>query len=336
MKENTIYDIARALNLSASTVSRALKDNPVINKMTRKRVNEYASVIGYRSNAFAKNLREQKSNTIGVIVPRLDSDFMSACLAGMEEIASENGYDLLITQSKESKRKEEENSTVLFNKRVDGLLVSLTREDSDLVYFNRFEEKEVPVMFFDRVPIGCKHACPGIDNEQMGYEVGKHLLDQDCRKLLHLTLPTSLGVYLERADGFKRAAEEQPDASAEVIHLNQLNLENGRLVAARIIEKEYDGVFCANDQLAAGCILELQGMGKKIPDDIAVVGFNNDQVSTIVSPHLSTVDYPGTETGRRAMHCLLVALKSEGLAGDTAPMNTALIIRDSSRRKKTL
>lgn len=336
MKEITIYDIASELKLSASTVSRALKDNPLINEITRKRVNEYAREIGYRSNTFARNLRVQKTNTIGVIVPRLDSDFMSACLAGMEEVASESGYDLLITQSQESRLKEEENSTVLFNKRVDGLLVSLSKEDNDLSHYRRFEDKEVPVMFFDRVPDSCTHACFGIDNEQMAYEAGIHMLDQGCKKLLHLTMPTSLNVYLERARGFKRAIETRHTASVNLIYLNELNLESGRNAATQIIEEEYDGVFTANDQVATGCILELQRLGKKIPDDIAIVGFNNDQVSTIVSPQLTTIDYPGEEMGRRAMNNLLVALKSEGSNIDVTRMKTALIIRASSMRKNQL
>ncbi len=333
MKEITIYDIASELNLSPSTVSRALTDNPLINEATRKRVNEYARGMGYRSNTFARNLRVQKTDTIGVIVPRLDSDFMSACLAGMEEVASENGYDILITQSQESREKEEENSTVLFNKRVDGLLVSLNKEENDLTHFRCFEDKEVPVIFFDRIPDACTHACIGIENEEMAYAAGKHLLDQGCRKLLHLTMPSSISVYRERARGFHRAIKKQPDAVAELLYLDELTLENGRAVAAQIFENGYDGVFTANDQVATGCILELQRMGKKIPDDIAIVGFNNDQVSTIVSPQLTTIDYPGEEMGRRAMYNLLVAIKSKGARMDTTRIKTSLIIRASSKRK---
>lgn len=333
-KEATIYDIAKKLGLSASTVSRALKNNPIINEETRKKVNDYAQKIGYRSNAFASNLRTKKTNTVGIIVPRLDSNFMSGCLAGMEEVASENGYNLLITQSHESKAKEEANSTVLFNKRVDGLLVSLSKEESDLSYFKRFEDKNVPLVFFDRVPSECPHACFVIDNEQMAYKATKHLIEQGCNKLLHITTKSKLNVYLDRIKGFKRAVSEKSHAKGELLYLDHLNLENGKASADQVIANGTDGLFVSNDLVAAGCLVELQSKGKKIPDDIAIVGFNNDQVSTLVAPSLSTVRYPGKETGKQAMHALLKIMKGETNNTYTLKLDTELIIRQSSNRNK--
>lgn len=333
MKEITIYDIAKKLDLSASTVSRALKDNPVINETTRRRVREYAEHAGYRSNAFARNLRTQKTRTLGVIVPRLDSDFMSSCLAGMEEVANEQGYDLLITQSQESLKKEEENSTVLFNKRVDGLLVSLSNQEGQLGHFERFEEKNVPVVYFDRIPDSCARACFGIENEAMAYKATRHLLEQGCQKLAHLSIRSHLGVYHDRTAGFRRALDESPGADGKLVFLDDLSLEDGRAVAGRIIEQGFDGVFAANDQVATGCLLELQALGRAIPEDIAIVGFNNDQVSTIVSPALSTIEYPGAELGRKAMNKLLAALDGRLRQIDNTKLKTDLIIRGSSKRK---
>lgn len=333
MKEITVYDLAKELDLNASTVSRALKNNPVINEATRRRVNEYAREVGYRSNSFASNLRTRKTNTIGVIVPRLDSSFMSACMAGMEEVASEQGYNLLITQSHESKVKEEENSNVLYNKRVDGMIVSLSREGGDLKYLKRFKEKNVPIVFFDRVPDHTSCSCFVIDNSKMAYEVSKHMLDQGCRKLVHLTIESELNVYRDRTMGFFAAVEECRDSRGEVIYLPNMRLEDGKAVTEKLIESGIDGVFASNDLVAAGCLCELQARGIRIPEDIAIAGFNNDNIASIVSPGLTTVDYPGREAGRQAMRELLGIVTDRKQKNIKAKLRPELLIRESSLRK---
>lgn len=334
MKEATIYDIAKHLGLSASTVSRALKDNPLINENTRKKVHAYAREVAYRNNSFASNLRKQKTNTIGVIVPRLESSFMSACLAGMEEVASENGYDLLITQSQESKVKEEENSTVLFNKRVDGMIVSLTREGGKLDYFKRFEEKNVPIVYFDRVPPETPCSCMVIDNERMAHKASLHLLDQGCLHLVHLTIESPLSVYRDRINGFMRAIKEGKDCSGSTVYMESMSFEDGKAAAERLIDLGADGVFAANDMVATGCLLELLARGKRIPEDIAVVGFNNDQITRVVKPNLTTIHYPGKDAGRKAMCELLRLLTDEEYQCGKVMLSPELIIRESSLRKK--
>lgn len=333
MKEVTIYDIAESLGLSASTVSRALADSPLTNEDTRRRVKAYASEVGYRGNAVARNLRTQRSQTIGVIVPRFDSKFMSACLAGMEEVAREHGYVLLITQSQESSQREEENLTLLLNKRVDGILVSLTREESDLNYFRSYRDRQVPLVFFDRVPGQPGYTSFAIDNEGMAYEATRHLLEQGCRKLVHLTIPSCLDVYRDRAKGFERAIRETKDCHGEVIYLDELDLEYGRISAKKILENGADGVFAANDLAATGCLQELRQRGCRIPEDVAIVGFNNEEVVSTVCPNLSSVDYPGRETGQRAINEILKILDGGKNSGTLTVMPSRLIIRESSLRK---
>ncbi len=149
-KEVTIYDLADKLNISIATVSRALKDDPVVNKKTKKKIFELAEKMGYRSNHFARNLRNQRTETIGVIVPRLNSYFMSTVIAGIESIANSEGYNLIISQSSESEQKEKMSVKTMFNSRVDGLLVSLAYDTNDISHFDQFTKKNIPVIFFDR------------------------------------------------------------------------------------------------------------------------------------------------------------------------------------------
>lgn len=176
-KEVTIYDVAKALNLSPSTISRALKDHPHIRKETKKKIIAVAGQMGYQRNKFASNLRQKHTNTIGVVVPRLNSYFMASALAGIEKVTSENGYGLIISQSQESWRKEISCISTLFNSRVDGLLVSLAFDTKNMDHFNILFKKDIPVVFFDRVA-DC-HGCMSIviDNFKAGYEATSHLIE---------------------------------------------------------------------------------------------------------------------------------------------------------------
>src|SRR5437762_5852947 len=186
-KEVTIYDIADKLNISIATVSRALKDDPVVNKKTKKKIFELAEELGYRSNHFARNLRIQRTDTIGVIVPRLNSYFMSTVIAGIESIANNEGYNLIISQSSESAKKEMANTKTMFNNRVDGLLVSLSYDTDDLSHFDKFSRKNIPIIFFDRCEDHKNFTHVLIDNKKAAYEATSHLIEQGCKRIIHIT-----------------------------------------------------------------------------------------------------------------------------------------------------
>lgn len=337
-KEATIYDIAKALNLSASTVSRALNNNPVINPETRKKVNECAKKMGYQSNTFASSLRTRRTNTIGVIVPKLDSNFMSTCLAGMEEVATENGYNMIISQSHESVKRETENADHMFIKRVDGLIASLTKEDNVATHFNRFNDKKVPVVFFDRVPDCSQNACFVLDNYNAAYVATMHLIEQGCRNLCHLTIDSLSNVYIDRIRGFNAAVAECEGCKGTVVYLDALNLDAGKAIIPSVLndDKCPDGIFVANDMTAVGCIIALQESGKKVPDDIAVVGFNDDPVATIIKPELTTISYPGKEAGILAAQTLIAHLlgNSDIYKTNRVVLKSQLIIRGSSLKRK--
>lgn len=338
-KEVTIYDLARKLDLSIATVSRALKDDPVVSKKTKKRIADLAQELGYRSNHFARNLRTKRTMTIGVIIPRINSYFMSAVIAGMENIANHEGYNLIISQSSESVEKERANATTLFNNRVDGLLVSLAYDTGSLSHFEPFFKKKIPLIFFDRV--AQHNDCTGIliDNARAAYEATSHLISQGRRRIVHITAPSRRNVYTDRLKGYKEAlADNQIPYRENYVIVGNLSQEAGAEAAAaiRVMSPLPDAVFVANDNCAVGCMVALRQMGIRIPKDIAFVGFNNDPVSTVVEPNLTTINYPGYEMGQLAARSLIDHLNGTANihSTNTILLRSELIVRDSSVEKK--
>lgn len=338
-KETTIYDLANKLSLSPATVSRALKDHPGISKKTKKKINELAKELGYRANSFASNLRTQKTNTIGVIVPRLNSYFMSAVIAGIEDVANAAGYHLIISQSSESERKERESANTLFHNRIDGLLVSLAYDTEKLDHFDEFFNKKLPVIFFDRVPEHQQAVNILIDNRKAAYAAATHLINEGCRNIVHVTALLRRNVYIDRFNGCKAALADHnlPFAQDHLI-ISNLSQEDGARIAETITSMKPmpDGVFVANDHCAVGIMIALKKAGIRIPEDIAVVGFNNDPVSTVIEPNLSTINYPGYEMGQVAARNLISHLNgvADINATNTIFLRSELIVRASSKRKK--
>lgn len=338
-KEATIYDIAEKLNISPATVSRGLQDHPAISKKTKKKIFDLAEKIGYRSNHFARNLRNRKTNTIGVIVPRLNSHFMSSVISGIEHFANANGYNLIISQSSESSAKEAANARTMFNNRVDGLLVSLAYDTEELSHFESFFKKNIPVIFFDRIMEHANSSSILIDNRKAAYEATRHLIEQGCKKIVHITAPLKQNVYVERFKGFKQAlADHKLKFHDEQLIIGNLSQEAGSLAAEKILSMKPlpDGVFVSNDNGAIGCMTSLKQKGLKIPDDIAFAGFNNDPVARVIEPNLTTINYPGYEMGEIAARHLIGHL--DGLSTiqstNTIILRSELIIRESSLRNK--
>jgi LacI family transcriptional regulator len=339
-KEVTIYDIAKKLKISPATVSRGLQDHPGISKKTKKKIFELADQIGYRSNHFARNLRSKKSNTIGVIIPRLNSHFMSSAISGMEQVANSQGYNLIISQSSESTAKEAINAHTMFHNRVDGLLVSLAYDTLDLTHFEPFLKKNIPILFFDRVKAQEHCTTILIDNRKAAFEATSHLIEQGCRRIVHVTAPLMQNVYQDRFKGYKQALAEHgiPYHEDDLI-IGNLSLEAGIDAANLILERTQlpDGIFVANDTCAVGCMLALKKKGMRIPEDFAIAGFNNDPVSMVIEPNLSTINYSGFEMGEVAARHLINHLT--GLAPmhntDQIILRSEFIVRSSSLKKKS-
>jgi LacI family transcriptional regulator len=327
------------LNISPATVSRGLKDHPAISKKTKKRIFDLAKEMGYRSNNFARNLRKQTTNTIGIIVPRLNSYFMSTVIAGMEKVANDEGYNLIISQSSESGQKEIASARTMFNNRVDGLLVSLAYDTEDVAHFDVFMKKNIPLIFFDRVIDNKNCVNVLIDNRKAAYEATRHLIDQGCKRIVHITATPKRNVYIDRLHGYKQAlADHNIKFREDYVIISNLSQEAGVAAADAIRQMKPlpDGVFVANDNCAVGCVVALKQSGIKIPQEIALVGFNNDPVSTVVEPNLTTINYPGYEKGEIAARNLINHLNgiSSITSTNTILLRSELIIRASSVKKK--
>ncbi len=337
-KDITIYDIAQKLDLSSATVSRALQDHPAINKNTRKKIQDAAKELGYRHNNFASSLRKQKTNTIGVIVHELNSNFITSVLAGIEKVTTQAGYDLIIAHSSESFEKEAANALNLFHKRVDGLIASLAFDTKGLDHYKQYEEKGIPVIFFDRVEEKSDSTKVIIDNYKCGYQATQHLIEQGCKRIVLVTANLKRNVYAQRHKGYTDALFDNGIAyNKEYVLIKDLSEQCGVEAALQILKMKPlpDGAFITNDFSAAVCMQTLKEHGVRIPEDIAVVGFNNDAISKIIEPQLTTVHYPGIDMGEIAARNLINHLK--GISNinhtNTIVVRSELIIRKSSLKK---
>jgi LacI family transcriptional regulator len=337
-KDVTIYDIAEVLNVSPATVSRGLKDHPGLRKDTKKRIVETARKMGYQHNTFASNLRRKRTNTIGVIVPRLNSYFMSTVIAGMEKVANNAGYNLIIGQSQELFKKEIAGVNTMFNSRVDGLMISLSYDTKNTEHFNVLMKKQIPLIFFDRVIDHPNCTSIVIDNVRAGYDATIHLIDQGCRRIAHVGGSMSRNVYSDRLKGQVMAMKDRNiEHDPSLVISNNLSDQEGAEAAQQLLKmaRRPDGIFTANDTSGVAIVRELKLAGVNVPGEIAVVGFNNDPISRVIEPNLTTINYPGTEMGEMAATTLINKLKEEPPANlNTVVLRHELIVRGSSLRKK--
>jgi len=340
-KEVTIYDLADKLNISIATVSRALKNDPVVSKKTKKKIFELAEKMGYRSNHFARNLRNQQTNTIGIIVHELNSNFITSVLAGVEKVTTEAGYDLIIAHSSESFMKEAANAKNLFHKRVDGLIASLSFDTRNMDHFKPFIKKGVPVIFFDRVEQDGDSTVVIIDNYKCGYQATEHLIEQECNRIVHVTASLNRNVYSQRYQGYRDALFDAGIPFNEnFLIVKDLSEKAGIEAAKQMLKMKPlpDGAFITNDFVAAVCMRTLKEHGVAIPDDIALVGFNNDAIGKLIEPALTTINYPGRDMGEIVARNLINHLQSVSKIQNTKTIivNSDLIIRKSSLKKKAV
>jgi len=338
-KEITIYDLAKVLKLSPATISRGLKNHQAINKNTRKRIIEKAEELGYRSNNFASNLRKQKTHTIGVLVHQLNSNFIASVLSGIEKVTAAANYDILIAHSSESGKKEVANANNLFHKRVDGLIASLAFDTPDLKHFQQYFKRNIPVVFFDRVEENSDGAKIIIDNYKAAYEATSHLIEQGCKRILHITGNLKRNVYSKRFSGYKDALEANNiPFKEELVIIGELSREFSIATAQQIVKMDPmpDGLFTI-DVTAALSIQVLKEHGLRVPEDIAVVGFNNDTIGIISNPQLTTINYPAIKMGECAATALIDHLEggADISLGSTIVLPSELVIRQSSLKKKT-
>ena len=341
-KDITIYDIAKDLGVSPTTVSRALNNHPAVKEKTKKKIFQAASDMGYQSNIFAANLRSKRTNNIGVIVPSLNSNFQASVLAGMEKVANAAGFNLVISQSLESSEKEIANTRSMFNSRVDGLLVSLASDAENLAHFAPFHKRGIPVIFYDRIANSDSSTGVAIDNIQAAQIATNHLIDQGCKKIVHVLGSTNVSVYADRLKGYKYALMDKNISfdQDQIIVLSDINEEAGEKIVAQILKMDPlpDGIFISNDACAASCMNHLKQKGIRIPEDMAIVGFNNELISRLVEPKITTINYPGFEMGEVAMKNMINYLDEPSNTTlhntNKITLRSELIVRESSLKKK--
>nr|WP_321355193.1 LacI family DNA-binding transcriptional regulator [uncultured Draconibacterium sp.] len=336
--EITIHDIAKKLNISASTVSRALKDNPLISEATRKKIKKAAIEMGYRPNVMAANLRTRRTNTIGVIVPLINRHFFSSVISGIEDVAYKQGFAVTISQSNDNLEKESTIAHTFFSNRVDGLILSIGMETQSYDHLKLFSERNIPLVFFDRIVDEIPAHKIVIDDFGGAYRATQHLIEQGRKKVAHIGGPLNLQIYAKREAGYRQAISDAGLQINEnqILH-NSLTRKDGLNAIKRILKTNEipDAIFCANDTTALSAIIYLNEVGIKVPEEIAIVGFSNEPFSELVTPSISTIKQPGFEMGQKAAELLIkqISSKAKPKTYETIIMETELIIRNSSQSK---
>ncbi len=328
----TIKDIARILSISPSTVSRALIDHPDISKNTRDKVQGLALEMNYQPNAIAQSLRKSKSNVIGVIIPQVVHHFFSSVISGVEALASQNSFNVLMCQSGESAEKEIENIQTMISSRVDGIIISRTKNTKDCEPFRRILENEIPLVFFDRICPGIETDAVLIDDFKAAYEATDFLIKSGKRHIIHYAGPEGLNISSLRIDGYKQAlADNGINANEDLIYRCD-DFEIAKETTEKIIASGQlpDAIFGVNDSAAAGAIVSLKKAGIKIPEQVAVVGFTNSPISTITDPTLTTVEQNGYDMGYLAAEILLKRINGDTKPPETQIIPTHLVIRQST------
>jgi LacI family transcriptional regulator len=331
----TIHDIARELNTTASTVSRALQDHPRISKSTKEAVWELARKLNYQPNSVASSLRKGKGNTIGVIVPRIDRNFFSSVISGIEDVAYEAGYNVLICQSYEKYDREKAIVEMLMNGKVDGILVSLASDTTDYAHFERVLSKGLPLIFFDRVADAPIFHKVEVDNYAGAMMAVEHLIMQGCKRIVHFAGPQHLVNYQKRLEGYKAALlKHHMEFDPALVLDDVITRQTGEQAAITITQMNPlpDGIFSSGDFSALGAILKLIQMGYRIPQDFAIVGFANEPYDDMLQPGLSSIDQHSTEMGQSVARMFLEQMKE--LPGSSSPkkiiLTPDLLVRGSS------
>lgn len=336
-KKVNIKTLASELGVSPSTISKALNDSHEISKETRERIQAYAKFQNYKPNSLALGLRNQKTMVIGIIIPEIVHHFFSRVFSGIENIAYKKDYNLMISLSKDSHKKEVQNVEMLTNGSVDGLLVSLakdTYEKHNYEHFNRLIDEGFPIVFLDRVPPNLKIDKVIIDDVAGGYKAAKHLIEKGYKDLAILTTPSHIKVGRDREIGFKKAVMESdlkvnPEFCVKVNEKGNIEKQIAKLFSKRILP---EAIFAVNENYAAIALKMAQKKGLQIPKDIAIMGFTDGLISKTTNPTLTTVAQHGYTMGEQATEILLKRINKidKTLSHQNIVISTNVVEREST------
>lgn len=336
-KKVTIHDIARMLNLTASTVSRALNDHPKISETTKALVRQKAAAVGYKPNPIASSLRTGRGKTLGMVVPRINRDFISNVIAGAERVCRSEGYSLVICQSEEEFEREQEAIRTLVQSRVSGIMISISAQTNTGVHLEAILKEGIPLVQFDRIRPELPTHCVVNDNYKAAFEATIHLIEQGCKHIVHLAGPGFINIYQERRQGFMDAIAQHQGITHAVIE-PAITREKGLEVAGRLFESiknRPDGILAASDYSALGVMLAAQQAGIDIPQQLSIAGFANEPFTALISPSMTSIDQRADEMGEKAARLLIDTIEHPQRVRqpEKIVLSPRLLIRESSNRK---
>jgi LacI family transcriptional regulator len=333
----TLRDISKALNLSISTVSRALTDSYQIGDKTKKKVLAYAKEHNYVPNRMARGLKEGKSRSIGVVVCSIDNNFVAQMLDGIDSYCTANDYQLIIMQSKESFEQEKACVNLLYAGGIDGLLISPTYQTTDFEYLKNLQKAGLPVVLFDRLSDKIETHKVAADNFKGAYNATLHLINNGFKHIAHINSNTKLSMATERFEGYKKALadaglayEEELVKFLDTTKADNLN-ENLAEIIAQLMHTKTDAIFTATDKLSTKCLVLLNNLGYQVPKDVALIGFSNTDLADALNPSLSTIYQPCFEIGSLAAKQLLSLINGKTKEPfETVLLPTKIQVRSSS------
>ncbi|MFP4546710.1 MAG: LacI family DNA-binding transcriptional regulator [Fidelibacterota bacterium] len=337
MAKIAIKDLARMLNTSTATVSRALNNHPAIKKETKERVMQLVKEVGYRPNTIAKNLKMQRSTTIGILVPNIGHDFFGSAISAIEKVVSDAGFTAMICQSHEKYQHELEAVNNLIANNVAGVIASISQETIKPDHFLELQHNEIPVVFFDRCFDEGVQASKVITDDFGGsLRAVKYLIKTGYKRIAYLAGTPNLNISRERLRGYKTALQNagMPVADELIVHCG-MEKQDGKVGLQQLMQlnNKPDAVFCVNDPVAIGVYQQSRVYNIKIPEDLAVIGFSNNEISSLIQPALTTVDQSARKIGQRAGQILIKQIESgkDRITGNKIEiMEANLIVRDSA------
>ena len=341
MKQITLKQIAEHLNISITTVSKALKDYPDVSPKTKALVKELAKTLNYKPNTFAVNLRTKESKTIGLIIPVIVHHFFSSVIKGIISQAEKKGYLVIILQSNESYELEKKQIDLLMSQRVDGILISLANSTADFSHLKEVIAQDKPLVMFDKIAKIVKCSKVIIDDRKAAYLATQHLIDTGCKRIAHFRGALLPQNSIDRFLGYKKALLDNnfpyDPSLVYICECGDMSFEEGKKNAQELLKdhNDVDGIFINTDLVAIGAITEFNKQGVKIPEDIAIVGFSNWFMSSVISPTLTTIDQPGYKMGKAAFKQLFKEInkrkKNKPVVFKEIVLDTKLVKRESTK-----
>ena len=331
----TIKDIAEKLKLSISTVSRALNDHPSISKETKGRVVKAAKGMSYHPNTIARNLKTQQTRTIGVLVPGIHYYFFSQVISGIEDIAFQSGYSVMVYQSNEDYDREVFNIKSMLSHRIAGLLISVSQNTKEVSHLKEVLNHNVPLVLFDRDIKGFEVCKVLTDDFDGAFKITEHLINKGYKKIAHITGPEDLSICENRLEGYKKALKKHNiPFLKEYVVSGGLDEDAGIEGCKKLLKLKDrpDAIMCVNDPVAVGVYSHMEKLKLNIPKDIAVTGFSNIPLSHMIRPALTTLDQPAYKMGTEAAEILIKNIENNNCKStpEKIILKTRLIVRDST------